>query len=93
MGMHIVSFAQKEPKLFELLFADNKSSANKALNTLKAECIKVIVKENKIVQKQAKMIFNQMWIFTFGLATLSAMKVYEYSEYEISDLLTKAFLW
>ena len=31
-------------------------------------------------------------VFTFGLATLSAMKVYEYTEEQISDMLTREFV-
>ena len=38
------------------------------------------------------MLFEQVWIFTFGLATLSAMKVYEYTEEQISDMLTREFV-
>lgn len=92
MGMLIVSFATKEPKLFELLFMEKETSANATLEVIGKECIDVIVAENKISEKQAKALFDQMWIFTFGLSTLSAMKVYEYTEYEISDMLTKAFI-
>ena len=92
MGMLIVSFATKEPKLFELLFMEKETSANATLEVIGKECIDVIVAENKISEKQAKALFDQMWIFTFGLSTFSAMKVYECMETKISDMLTKAFI-
>ena len=62
MGMLIVSFATKEPKLFELLFMEKETSANATLEVIGKECIDVIVAENKISEKQAKALFDQMWI-------------------------------
>lgn len=92
MGMHFVSFAKKEPRLFEFLFIRKNPEAQKGLSAIESECINVISRENGLSLDEAKMLFSQVWIFTFGLATLSAMKVCEYTEEEISDMLTRAFL-
>lgn len=91
MGMQIVSFAAKEPNLFEMLFIRKNSEAAQGLKAVEDECVNVISKDYGLSNEQAKMLFEQVWIFTFGLATLSAMKVYEYTEEQISDMLTREF--
>ena len=91
MGMQIISFATKEPKLFEFLFMHKNPEAVQGLKTVEDTCIDVISKDYGLGIEQARMLFEQVWIFTFGLATLSAMKVYEYTEEQISDMLTREF--
>lgn len=91
MGMQIVSFATYEPKLFEFLFMHKNPEALQGLKVVEDTCVEVISKDNGLDCEQAKMLFEQVWIFTFGLATLSAMKVYEYTEEQISDMLTREF--
>lgn len=91
MGMQIISFATKEPKLFEFLFIHKNPEAVQGLKVVEDECVEVISKDYGLSNEQARMLFEQVWIFTFGLATLSAMKVYEYTEEQISDMLTREF--
>lgn len=91
MGMQIISFATKEPKLFELLFMHKNPKAAQGLKAVEDECVEVISKDYGLNNEQGKMLFGQVWIFTFGLAALSAMKVYEYTEEQISDMLTREF--
>ncbi len=91
MGMQIISFAAKEPKLFEFLFMHKNPEAVQGLKTVEDTCVEVISKDYGLGCEQARMLFEQVWIFTFGLATLSAMKVYEYTEEQISDMLTREF--
>lgn len=91
MGMQIVSFAKNEPNLFELLFMSENPEAADGLKNTRAKCIEIISKEHSLSHDDAKMLFEQVWIFTFGLSILSAMKVYDYSEDEISDMLTREF--
>ena len=91
MGMQIISFATIEPKLFEFLFMQKNPEAVQGLKTVEDTCVDVIAKDYGLGFEQARMLFEQVWIFTFGLATLSAMKVYEYTEEQISDMLTREF--
>ena len=91
MGMQIISFATIEPKVFEFLFMHKNPEAVKGLKTVEDTCVDVISKDYGLGIEQARMLFEQVWIFTFGLATLSAMKVYEYTEEQISDMLTREF--
>ena len=92
MGMQIISFATIEPKLFEFLFMQKNPEAVQGLKTVEDTCVDVIAKDYGLSMEQARMLFEQVWIFTFGLATLSAMKVYEYKEEQISDMLTREFV-
>lgn len=91
MGMQIIYFATKEPKLFEFLFMHKNPEAVQGLKTVEDTCVDVISKDYGLGIEQARMLFEQVWIFTFGLAALSAMKVYEYTEGQISDMLTREF--
>lgn len=91
MGMQIISFATEEPRLFELLFMQKNPEALQGLKAVEEACVEVISKDYGFDCKQARMLFEQVWTFTFGLATLSAMKVYEYTEEQISDMLTREF--
>lgn len=91
IGMQIVSFATIESKLFEFLFMHKNPEAVQGLKAVEDECVEVISKDYGLDCEQARMLFEQVWIFTFGLATLSAMKVYEYTEEHISDMLTREF--
>lgn len=91
MGMQIISFATCEPKLFEFLFMHKNPEAVQGLKAVEYECIEVISKDHILDYEQAKMLFEQVWTFIFGLATLSAMRVYEYTEEQISDMLTREF--
>lgn len=91
MGMQIISFATKEPKLFEFLFMHKNPEAVQGLKTVEDTCVDVISKDYGLGIEQARILFEQVWIFTFGLAALSAMKVYEYTEEQISDMLTREF--
>ena len=91
MGMQIISFATEEPRLFELLFMQKNPEALQGLKAVEEACVEVISKDYDLDCKQARMLFEQVWTFTFGLATLSAMKVYEYTEEQISDMLTREF--
>ena len=85
-------FATIEPKLFEFLFMHKNPEAVQGLKTVEDTCVDVIAKDYGLGIEQARMLFEQVWIFTFGLATLSAMKVYEYTEEQISDMLTREFV-
>jgi len=92
MGMQIISFAAKEPKLFEFLFMHKNPEAVQGLKSVEDTCVEVISKDYGLSIELSRMLFEQVWIFTFGLATLSAMKVYEYTEEQISDMLTREFV-
>ena len=92
IGMQIISFAAKEPKLFEFLFMHKNPEAVQALKSVEDTCVEVISKDYGLSIELSRMLFEQVWIFTFGLATLSAMKVYEYTKEQISDMLTREFV-
>lgn len=89
MGMQIVSFATNEPYIFKLLFMNKASDS--LLEQTADQCVQIIARDTGLSLGDAKMVFDQVWIFTFGLATFSAMKVYQFTEEEISDMLTREF--
>lgn len=91
MGMQMVSFAKEEPHLFAFLFMQKNPSASGDLEELERECTEILEREHDLSAEDAKMLFAQVWTFTFGLSVFSAMGVYAFEEEEISEMLTREF--
>lgn len=98
IGMMMVSYAIYQPEIFKLLFMQqNKKglSFEDAMNIdghLAKTCIDVVQEENDLSKEEAKLLFEQMWIYTFGIASLCAMKVCNFTEEEIANRLGIVFL-
>lgn len=97
IGMRMVSYAVHEPELYKLLFMQEypeRQSFDRYMANLGATadtCIALIRRDYGLTQDQAKLLFEQMWIHTFGLGALCAMKVCDFTEEEISEKLGQAF--
>ena len=59
---------------------------------LEKMCIDVVQEENDLSKEEAKLLFEQMWIYTFGIASLCAMKVCNFTEEEIANRLGIVFI-
>ncbi len=93
VGMAYIQFAKYEPKLFQLLFMTENGVVPEFTDVLS------VIDENSIqiletVQKQyglddtnARKVYQYLWIFTHGIATLCASKVCQFGEAEISGML------
>lgn len=97
MGMEIVRFAIEEPHLFRyLLLSDNSNNEKRAgaaaLKTQSLTCaIANIMSTYELNPECAEFLFNQMYVFTLGLATMFANKVITYDETAVCDILGHAF--
>ena len=98
IGMMMVSYAIYQPEIFKLLFMqENKKglSFEDAMNInghLAKMCVDVVQEENDLSKEDAKLLFEQMWIYTFGIASLCAMKVCNFTEEEIANRLGIVFI-
>lgn len=98
IGMLMVSYAIHEPELFKLLFmqehAEGRSfdSSIRDLGNLSDVCIELIQKDYRLAPAEAKTLFEQMWVHTFGLGALCAMKVCDFTEEEIAEKLGQIFM-
>lgn len=98
IGMLMVSYAINEPELFKLLFMQEHpegqsfDSSMRDLGNLSDICIELIQKDYQLAPAEAKTLFEQMWVHTFGLGALCAMKVCDFSEEEIAEKLGQVFM-
>lgn len=98
VGMKMVSYAIYEPELYKLLFmqehpnGQNFSDTTKELGGMVDTCIALMQRDYNLTESEAKVLFEQMWIYTFGIGSLCAMKVCDFTEEEISNRLGQIFM-
>ena len=97
VGMKMVEFAMKEPKLFQLLYM-REHDGNQTYAMLVDElgdtvevCLGIIQKDYDLNRQEAELLFRQVWLHTFGICVLVAGKVCQISQEEISELLSLEF--
>lgn len=94
-GMQWVKFASEEKELFKFLFMQPTGLDLDGLLDLipfgKGRDIDVIMRDYGMSTAEAEHLFKQMWIYTYGLCTLTAYGSCSFSEKEISMRLAEIF--
>lgn len=96
-GVNMVKFASQEPKLFALLFMQKNEKAHTFADVFEmlgigaVESIKTIEETYGLEADTAGALFRQVWIFTYGIAVLTVNGVCDFSEEEVSQMLTENF--
>ena len=96
-GMQMIKFAQDEPKLFQFLFMTEQpySDFNAYMkNKISGFENDICFIQNTYVSNRidAEIIFNQMWVFTYGICVLIATKVCTFTQQEIAAMLGRTFI-
>lgn len=97
VGIKMVEFAIKEPKLFQLLYMrehDQSQTYDMLIDELgdTAEvCIEIMQKDYDLSREEAEVLFRQVWLHTFGICVLVAGKVCQISPEETSEMLSLEF--
>ena len=97
VGMKMIEFAMKEPKLFQLLYMrehDGSQNYDMLVNELGDTvevCIGIMQKDYGLNRQEAELLFRQVWLHTFGICVLVAGKVCRLSMEEISEMLSVEF--
>lgn len=97
IGMKMILFGINEPHLYRLLFMqENKTAVSfedifKTLGATAVQCIEAIERDYALCKTEAKLLFETVWIHTFGIGTLCASKMCKLSEEQLGDLLTVEF--
>ncbi len=97
VGMQMVLFGQKEPKLYQLLFMQEQENSTdfdhvfSLLGDTADRCIQAIKEDYGLTAQEAKALFENVWIYTYGIGTLCATGVCRFTEEELSRLLTGQF--
>lgn len=97
IGMKMVMFGVKEPKLYQLLFMKENTEAVTfddvygVLGDTAKLCIDAIKTDYGLEDEQAKVLFENVWIYTFGIGALCATRACTFSADELSKMLTTEF--
>lgn len=97
IGIKMVQFGIKEPKLYQMLFMQENRNAKtfedilESLGSTATECVETIQAEYGLSPNQAKTLFEHTWIHTFGIGALCATKTCDFSLEKISQMLTQDF--
>lgn len=97
-GIRMVRFAIREPKLFQLIFMsenekqEHPSSFFGNLGEHEGLCTGFICRDYGLKQEEAKVLFQHMWTYTYGISALCATKMCVFPEEEIADRLGTEFL-
>ena len=97
VGMQMILFAKEEPNLYQLIFmsknSDVKSFADiyAHLGSVADECLNTVRQDYDLSGEDAKALFEHAWIHTYGIGTLCATGMCDFSEEEISGMLTQDF--
>lgn len=97
VGMKMIEFAMKEPKLFQLVYMREHDGSqtyamlvNELGDTVEV-CIQIMQKDYALSREQSESLFRQVWLNTFGICVLIAGKICCLTQEEISDMLSAAF--
>lgn len=97
VGMQMVLFGAREPKLYQLLFMRENRNAVRfddvfgELGPTAETCIGLIRKEYGMSESEAKLLFENVWIYTFGVGALCATRVCRFSEEKLGQMLSTEF--
>lgn len=98
VGIQYIIFAIQEPKLFQLLFMSEKKSAPSILEVLPliedsySEIILSVQEGYAVDKKTAEKLYRHIWIYTHGIAVLSATKICCFNETELNEMLKEVFI-
>lgn len=94
VGMKMIEFSVKEPKLFQLIYMREHAESqtydmlvNELGDTVKV-CIEIIQKDYGLNDKEARLFFDQVWLHTFGICVLTAGKICTLLPEQISEMLS-----
>lgn len=96
-GMQMIRFALEEPNLYRLCFMTGGGQITHfreiydLLGESAPKCIALIRHDYGLTEQEAEALFEHVWIYTYGIGALCATGMCQFSEEEISDMLTKDF--
>ena len=98
IGIQMIQFANREPKLFQLLYMQEHNDSKcfeehlKYLGDTGELCLTVMEQEYGLTRKEAVALFKQVWIFTYGVCVLCATGAFRFKEAEIQEMLSREFV-
>mgnify|MGYP002764644344 FL=1 len=93
----MVLFGAREPKLYQLLFMQENRNAVSfddvfgELGPAAETCIALIRETYSLSETEARLLFENVWIYTFGVGALCATRVCHFSEEKLGEMLSSEF--
>ncbi len=97
VGMQMILFATQEPKLFQLLFMQETEESTgfdgifARLGPVAESCVELLCQVHSLTQEQARTLFENVWIYTFGIGALCATKACSFTVDQLSGMLSLEF--
>lgn len=97
VGMQMIMFAKEEPQLYKLIFMTHNSDVRSfddiyaQLGPTADKCLSAIRADYGLSVEDARQLFEHTWIHTFGIGTLCATGMCDFSMAQISKMLTQDF--
>ncbi len=97
VGESYIRFAGEHPNLFRLLFMKENANVPDMQNVLQGietsydKILNSVRESYGLDADTAKKLYMHIWIYTHGVAVLTATKVCAFTEEQISDMLTTVF--
>lgn len=97
IGMKMVMFGMEKPELYKLLFMSERNGFSSfddmltRLGTTADVCIRAICESYGLTADEARMLFENVWIYTFGIGALCASGACKLTNQQLSDMLTTEF--
>lgn len=97
VGMKMVMFGMEKPELYKLLFMSERSGFSSLdgmlarLGATADACIFAICESYGLTADEARRLFENVWIYTFGIGALCASGACKLTKWQLSDMLTTEF--
>lgn len=97
IGMKMVLFGMNEPKLYQFLFMQDRGgevSFDDIFENLGSSAelsIRTIQEDYDLSKENARVLFDNVWIYTFGVGALCAMGVCRFSKERVGQMLSTEF--
>ena len=93
-GIAYIDFARREPQLFKMLFMSNRVSrpVPEIEDPSYELVISTLMERISLSREQAEEFHLKMWIFVHGLAVMTATKYMDFTDEELSAMLSSQFM-
>ncbi len=93
IGINYIKFAQNEKELFRLLYMGPRQIKENTISSDKNKpyILKVIQNEESLSEENAERVFEELWLFCHGIATMIATNTAVFDDDKISSMLTDIY--
>ncbi len=91
VGLNYIRFAAEEREFFKLLFMSGKGGGDLMASEAVKYVLEVLEREEHVMGERAQNIFEEMWLFCHGIATMIATENREFSPQRIRQMLTEVY--